>query len=269
MTFGHNKRKSRGMTLIEILITIGLFSLFATLLTALIVNTSRNYERGKYMQYCRERTSSILRNMRQDIGRSFLLPTVGSGYWIPSPVLLPNPYGDPDPPGDASPAVPRSLGMSTNRLVLVVSPQDVDQQQIGALVGTGSNNLILRYIEYIVPLYDQSKLLRRIYTINTPLGDRYDGFRRVSGKWMVDDSFIVGSSALLREEQELAALPGTYDNISFTVTRPQLTYKDWSYGTNYDRHFLKLKVEMERFMNDDKNKPVRYEEQTDVNIAVK
>lgn len=250
------------MSLIEVVITVGVFSIFSLLVTALVVSAARNYQRGKLMHEVRRKTESVLRMMTDDIRRGHVLKTTGSvnwttgsSGWIPSAVLLPNPYGETGSTGDLG------EGKSKNRLVVVVPAQSIDALDMS------NPNTGLRMVEYLVTEEEPNRIYRRSYLV-TEWGDYYKGYTKMGDKWIVDDTYFTDTTNIQRGDI-LAELEGAKDLIEFTVERPKLTQIDTSYGVDYERHLFDVKVKMTRFQRNDTERPISYEEETKVKTTVK
>ncbi|MCD4782352.1 MAG: type II secretion system GspH family protein [Candidatus Eremiobacteraeota bacterium] len=250
------KRKCSGMTLLEIVVTVLVFSVFSLIVTMLVISALRNYTRGQMMQDVRLKTNTAMRMMVDDIGKAYTLQTLGAGTWVPSGVILPNPYGDIGITGDDG------NGKSTDRLIVVIPSVDTFTIDITDPVGEGQ----MRFVEYIVQSGDKKVLFRNVYTVAIS-GGSYNGYGRSGEKWMPVGGLYLPSSA--NPSDRLVELPGINDTITFTVERPELNPRDPSYNVDYDRHLYELWVKMIEYYRDDINRAVRYEEKTQAKSTVK
>lgn len=244
------KNRKKGMTLVEILISVAILGLLGLLVSSLIINSVRRYTMGKMRQELRQKTHLLITRMQQDIKKAYEIPTRGSGLWIPSAILLPNPYGNTGAFGDVG------NGRSENRLVISVQPGELHEQDVV--------NPELIYVEYIVPA--RKVAYRRTYDI-TPAIDGYNGFTTGSGVWLIDDTYFTTDN--VTKSVVLVQLDGKNDYINFTVQRPRLEEDDASLGIEYDRYLVSLVVEMVRYYKDNEDHPVKYSEKTDVMVGAK
>ncbi len=252
MTFKAHVKK--GMTLVEMIITVALFGFFSLLVAYLIINTSKNYNRGKITQELRSQTNMLLDRIVQDIERGVALPTVdggtGGATWIASPVVLPNPYqvagsarGD-----DGS-------GVARNRLIVTIEAGDVYQA-----------TPTMRFIEYIVPENQNNVVYRRSYDAKIE-GNGYKGFQPMGNVWLVNDEYF--SLENVRESLLITQLPDKLDVITFTITQHLLDSEDPTTHVKYDPYLFTVEVEMKRFLKRDLNHPVIYKESTDALVRAR
>jgi len=183
------KRKSSGMSLMEVIITVIVFGVFSLIVTVLVISAMRQYTRGKMMQDVRLKVNTAMRMMVDDIGKAYTLQTLGTGSWVPSGVILPNPYGDVGATtGDVG------SGRSTNRLIIVVPAVDTHTIDITDPVGQGQ----MRFVEYVVQSGDKRVLYRNVYDIAIT-GGSYNGYARSGTKWMPVSTFFNPSSAAVSD----------------------------------------------------------------------
>ncbi|MCE1249082.1 MAG: type II secretion system GspH family protein [Firmicutes bacterium] len=248
--------RKKGMSLLEVLITVAVFGIFALLISSLVISAARNYQRGKLMQEVRLKTSSALKMMEEDIRRGIVLQTLGSGSWVPSAVLAPNPYGR------ESIAQKSNEGWTENRLIVVDSTQsDIKKYDVSDPL------LDLRFVEY--RLTNNNKTLeRRTFDVATATsGSEYTGFKRDTGQWIPVANFFDAGSP--KRTDVIAQLTGRNDVMYFKVDRPKLLVTDPSYNVTYERHMYNLLVRMTKYIRDDINEPVTYEEVTQVKTVVR
>jgi prepilin-type N-terminal cleavage/methylation domain-containing protein len=248
--------KLKGMSLVEVLITVAVFGIFALLISSLVISAARNYQRGKLMQEVRLKTSTALKMMEEDIRRGVVLQTLGSGSWVPSAVIVPNPYGR---DGIAQKV---NEGFSENRLIVVDSTQsDIRKFDVSDPL------LDLRFVEYRLTNTDRT-LERRTFDVAVATsGNEYQGYKRDAEQWLADVSFFDPGSP--RRTDVVAQLEGKNDKMYFKVERAKLLVSDPSFKVTYERHIYTVSVKMTRYMKNDIREPVEYEEQTSVKTVVR
>ena len=248
--------KIKGMSLVEVLITVAVFGIFALLISSLVISAARNYQRGKLMQDVRLKTGTAMKMMEEDIRRGIVLQTLGSGSWVPSAVLAPNPYG--------VEGINQKVdeGYTENKLIVVDSTQsDIRKYDVTDPL------LDLRFVEYRLTNNDRT-LERRTFDVATSTsGNEYVGFARTGINWLPVASFFTTGTP--RRTDIIAELEGRNDKIYFKIERPKLVVTDPSYNVKYERHIYTVFVKMTKYIRDDITQPVTYEAQTQVTTAVR
>jgi len=244
--------KSKGMSLIELVITIAIFGLFSLLITALVVTALKSYERGQVLQDIRVKISSLVNRIGEDVSQGYTLFNKTSSYgdpWLPSPVLLPNPY---DTTGSAWGE--KGEGTSEDRAIMVRSSVNIEDLNLANPVPQ------LRYIEYLVPQADKKVVQRKILNI-TETVNGYGGFNRSPNLWLVNNDAYFTSSGNIVRTDELFRLPGAYDSVFFKIQRYTHAAEP-DYDNVYDRHLMEITVRMTRYIKGNLRLPITHEETT-------
>jgi len=250
--------KSRGMTLVELIITIAIFGGFSLLLTVLVIGAIRNYSRGRAYQAVRTQTSELVKKISDDIKMAYTPPTLGSGSWVPSGVIVPNPYGF----NNGSTSGDVGNGISDNRVVLIAPGEDIEQFNV-------SDPAHMKFVEYNYVVENNIKRVRRnIYTVNKDTTqERYGNYKRSGTRWLLTNP--VPETTTTRSDIVID-LTEPFDEIWFQVKRPVLPLPgELAYGTTYDRHMMEVVAKMTRYVRGDKKLPIYHEERTQVQTKIK
>ena len=256
--------KSRGLTLVELIITIAIFGGFTLLLTVLVINSIRGYQRGRVYQAVREQTSTMVKKMAEDIKLAYPPPTLGTGSWIPSGIALPNPYGTAN--SNANGDIGNGIGQ--NRVVIFSPKDNLDEFDIENPMKNGeSGEQQLKFVEYVFANESNVKRIRRnTYTIPKPgTTSTYGPYKRSGSQWLITSQ----SMGTLERSEIILELTDPNDEIWFQVESPKLIDPELAYGTTYDRHLLEITARMTRYVQGNKNIPIVHEEKTQVQTSVK
>jgi prepilin-type N-terminal cleavage/methylation domain-containing protein len=244
--------KNRGMTLVEILVSLLLFGILATVTASILLGSLRNYSKAQVSREIRYQTHSALQTIVTDINRGILLPSIGTANtWIPSSILSPNPYGVMN--GDHDPG----NGIADNYLAISISSGSI---QAPFLTGSLSNYQI---IQYIVPASAPNQLRRRVYYNLGTAVNGYVGFSLNSARYWLLSHDQLSSNHLLREDI-LVKLPDESDRVVLKVSRPEMTLSEKTgnpYGLNYSPNVINVNIQAIR-SNPGGQPVVVYNEQT-------
>ena len=261
------RAKSRGMTLIELIITIAIFGGFSLLLTVLVIGAIRNYSRGRAYQAVRSQTSDLVKKIADDIKMAYTPPTLGTGSWVPSGVIVPNPYGyvNSSTTGDIG------TGIADDRVVMFVPREDIEKFDINdPMQNAGSGTPQLKFVEYTYVVENNVKRIRRnTYSIPKPgATETYGNYKRDgTTRWLLLSPTLADT---IDRSDVILELPDAEDEVWFQVKRPVLPLPgELAYGTTYDRHMLEVTARMTRYVRGDKKLPIFHEEKTQVQTKVK
>lgn len=252
------RAKSRGMTLIELIITIAIFGGFSLLLTVMVIGAIRNYSRGRVYQAVRTQTNDLVKKMADDIKVAYAPPTLGTGAWVPSGVILPNPYGF----ANTSTTGDIGTGIGDNRVVVIVPGEDIERLDV-------SNPAKLKFVDYVYVVENNVKRIRRnTYDINVNSTlEQYGNYKKSGTRWLLMDPL---PEATASRSDIVLELSEPDDVIWFQVKRPSIPLPgELSYGTTYDRNLVEVIARMTRYVRGDTKLPIFHEERTQVQTKVK
>jgi prepilin-type N-terminal cleavage/methylation domain-containing protein len=258
----HNKRnlknREKGLTIVEILVSIALFGIFSVIAVSFITSSLQSYNRGQVMHKLKNDGSFVLRAMQLDVSRATMLPQLGaSSAWVPSAILVPNPYGV----SNSSALGDSNTGTSTNRLIVSLNSAPITSPK---LIG---DVLDYQYIDYVVKPTEKNKLHRYTFFNLTTAVNGYTGYQtNASGQWLFIDSNL--SSLMTPPKDEvLIYLPGKNDEIAFSVKRPAMTNVEQAnaFGTKYQQYVVNISITLKSYIKDDIRQKIEYSEQTDAN----
>jgi prepilin-type N-terminal cleavage/methylation domain-containing protein len=249
----------KGMTLLEVIISILLFGILATVLSNMLITSLRNYSKAQTAREIRYQTHSALQTIVSDINRGILLPSIGTATtWVPSSILSPNPYGVTN--GSHDPG----NGVSENYLAVSISSGSIRDPFLTANL----NNY--QVIKYAVLSSAPNELRRTVYYSIPTQTTGFRGFSLTAARqWLVNDSQL-SMNQVLRSDV-LIRMPEEDDIVNFKITRPEMTMIERMgnpYGLKYSPNVVNVKIETLRPIPGGGTK-VFYSEQTDVRSMTK